>query len=402
MPMSPRSKKILIGVLVALLWIGLSAKIPVIWIFVNIGIVVLSSWILGSSKLRQTLWGAFKRQPPANPPVGYGVTVLIVALVSILASMTQLRERSQNADVLEQQKIAKANWEKKKNEEWERQQAEKRDKFDKSISRARELAKNPERVGESVSAFTEADKIGDLTKEDSATFSELLRSIGERKLKENKAKEAVLDLEKAKDLNPGLVGVDKLLAKAKRIERKEDVKEWINQALSVARDKRLCDTPKEIAEAWDNLQKVTRKDGLYSKAKIATNKLERCRKKVIRTLVKGGMSIMRNQRIEMANKLEVSFLDQGMDARVVAYGKNKERLKMTFVLFNRAWAHKMTNGGSMSEGSFLSNLQKVGFKRVTFSDGYDSSFFYDLDPENEAKAFSRTLDGMGLGDPLRL
>ena len=100
--------------------------------------------------------------------------------------------------------------------------------------------------------------------------------------------------------------------------------------------------------------------------------------------------------------MEKSFLDQGMDVRVILRGKNKDKLKMEYSLFGRVTMYKMTEDGSIREGSFLSNLQKIGFKEVEFNNGWNFRSGYDLNPPNETKEFSKTLDGMGLGKPLRI
>ena len=68
----------------------------------------------------------------------------------------------------------------------------------------------------------------------------------------------------------------------------------------------------------------------------------------------------------------------------------------------RAMVHKITDGGSMAEGAFLANLQKIGFRRVMFSDGFDFGSYYDLEPDNESSAGAAVLSGVGLGDPLVL
>jgi hypothetical protein len=62
----------------------------------------------------------------------------------------------------------------------------------------------------------------------------------------------------------------------------------------------------------------------------------------------------------------------------------------------------MTDGGSMSAGSLLANLEKIGFQRVTFRDGYDYGVYYDLDPGDEANGGASALAGLGLSQPLVL
>jgi hypothetical protein len=69
---------------------------------------------------------------------------------------------------------------------------------------------------------------------------------------------------------------------------------------------------------------------------------------------------------------------------------------------SKAVVHKFTDAGSMREGSFLSNVQKAGFRRVTFSDGYDFGIYYDLEPEDEARGGAIVLAQVGIGVPLAL
>ncbi len=98
------------------------------------------------------------------------------------------------------------------------------------------------------------------------------------------------------------------------------------------------------------------------------------------------------------NKYERQLLGEGMDVRVRLGGTLKDRLTIQYVLFNRAWAFKITDGGSMREGSFLGNLEKIGIKRVTFSDGYSESYSYDLAPTTE----EQVLSSQGLSTAFRL
>jgi hypothetical protein len=68
----------------------------------------------------------------------------------------------------------------------------------------------------------------------------------------------------------------------------------------------------------------------------------------------------------------------------------------------RPAVYKITDGGSMNEGSFLAGLQRIGFRRVNFSDGFEYGTYYDLHPSEETKGGGTVLDGMGLGQPISL
>ena len=54
------------------------------------------------------------------------------------------------------------------------------------------------------------------------------------------------------------------------------------------------------------------------------------------------------------------------------------------------------------DGEFLTELEKIGFKRVTFSDGYYESWYFDLTPESEEESGKLALRGVGLDQPIKM
>lgn len=195
----------------------------------------------------------------------------------------------------------------------------------------------------------------------------------------------------------------KINGKAKKEQRAVDVRRWINEAMVVARAKRKCGTIKALEDAWGNLRKVTHKDKDYRKAKAAAQRLERCRKGVVRAVSKAALHLMKKKREAHKAEVDKVFLDNGFDVKVRVLGKARDKLKMTYVLFNRVWVHKITQGQSMKYGSFLSNLQKIGFKKVIFSDGFINSYRLTLRPEDSRKVAKRATKSLGaLGKPFKL
>jgi len=73
-----------------------------------------------------------------------------------------------------------------------------------------------------------------------------------------------------------------------------------------------------------------------------------------------------------AEKLRDNYLDQGMDIKVSVYGKNNANIKLTFVLFNDVWTHKM------QKGTLIKEIQDMGFKKLSLSDGYDYNVYWDF------------------------
>jgi hypothetical protein len=96
------------------------------------------------------------------------------------------------------------------------------------------------------------------------------------------------------------------------------------------------------------------------------------------------------------------MLDEGMNVEFTLAGSNKERLKIEWALMSKAAVHKITNGGSMDEGAFLGQMEKVGFRRVTFSDGWNFGVYYDLEPSAETSGGKSVWAGLGVSGPLIL
>jgi hypothetical protein len=185
-------------------------------------------------------------------------------------------------------------------------------------------------------------------------------------------------------------------------QRQEAFNRGIATAKEVVADKKRCNTPRDIADAWKDLRRVKSEDPAWRTAVGLTNRLEQCRLGAERDLTAGMRSLMVAQRQEVASRMERTFLEQGMDVRVRVQGRHKNQLNLTYVLFSRAHAYQMTDGGSLAKGSLLRNLQDAGFRKVVVSDGYDDSWTYTLEPEDEGSGGKTILAGLGLGEPLHL
>jgi hypothetical protein len=165
------------------------------------------------------------------------------------------------------------------------------------------------------------------------------------------------------------------------IDRIEAIRRGLEVTKAVVNDADKCTNSDELRKAWKDLRRVRTTDPERSEAVRLARSLERCRVKTGRQLNAALKEVMMAGRVAIAEKMERLFLDDGMDVRVQVQGSNKDRLKLTWVLFGRATIHQVTNGGSMTKGSFLRNLEDAGFRRVTFSDGFGESTWYDLEPE---------------------
>ena len=181
-------------------------------------------------------------------------------------------------------------------------------------------------------------------------------------------------------------------------ERVSQVNEAIREAERISKDKGLCDTPRAIADAWGKLKNAKRGDVNFRDAGKAADRLEKCRAANMRALDKVHLQIRAKERRNVREKIDAIFLESGIDVKVGVSGPNDTHLTLTNVLFgNRPTVHTLTK-----DGSFLENLRKAGFKRVTFEDGFGKGLYWDLQPDDESGAGVQILDGLGLGQPLAL
>jgi hypothetical protein len=184
--------------------------------------------------------------------------------------------------------------------------------------------------------------------------------------------------------------------------RVQIVKEILRVANAVGTDHHRCDTATEVAAAWSNLQRIPRENSFFEKAAAPARRLEHCRSQLVKEFIRAGREAMVVQRKNAAHDVERRFLNENVDADVVTRGERSTQLIMKNVLFTRLWAYKLTEAGKTSPGSFLAGLQNMGFKRATFTDGFGKSFYYDLAPLEEGAVFGKTLQPMGLAEPLKL
>lgn len=198
--------------------------------------------------------------------------------------------------------------------------------------------------------------------------------------------DAVVALEQAQRLDNTLADVAELLTRARELKAKAARVAIVDDALAVAKSK--CESADDLGAAWERLRTIAKGDPLYGRATTAAAALERCRRTNYQVMLNGLRDVMKAQREKFANDYERQLLGEGMDVHVRLGGSLEDRVTIQYVLLNRAWAFKITDGGSVTDGSFLGQLQKIGFKRVTFSDGYDESYSYDLEPTTEEQALA--------------
>ena len=385
---------------------------------------------------RSSLYGAFGKQETPSAPAAWAGLLLLLAVTGMGVGGKPLAEQASRfaAGV-----------------------AEDRDRdrrFDDALDRARAASEAKDHAAAS-RAFAEATKIQALAPADRSSYASVLKSLGDAHtvasetsqalaayqqavalapdlnglstaIKETEDSEAEAQMGRgaalaeggrwgeavdayvsASSLRPSLPGLQEALAAAnakveevrerrRREERHRQLEAAIEESRAIAKDKAKCDTPKLIADAWMKLRTATREDKLFGRARAAAKGLERCRRKTKRTLDRGLQKFMVDQRKEIRSTLDDLFLQSGMDVKVRVHGTKSTRVTLTYVFFsNRVVVHNL-----LEDGNLLQLLQKVGFKKLTFSDGFQYSTSVSLDPAVETNGGQAAMDGLGIGEPL--
>lgn len=78
-------------------------------------------------------------------------------------------------------------------------------------------------------------------------------------------------------------------------------------------------------------------------------------------------------RTNYADTLERNYLDKGMDVHVDVSGKKKDTIRLQYIMFTRPAVYKIQKNGKL-----LEEMRQLGFRKVIFADGYDTSWTFDL------------------------
>lgn len=151
-----------------------------------------------------------------------------------------------------------------------------------------------------------------------------------------KAKEAVKNFEEAHELYGEFPGL------AKRLDDSKKKRDSIDVTLAKLETDRAAEAEREARRAAAEAEKDARK-------------------------------LAATIRKDYGVTLERHYLDEGLDIRVSVYGPENTKIKLTYVLFSRVWAHEFAKGDIMTE------MRNLGFKKVTLSDGYGEYWYWNLD-----------------------
>ncbi len=159
--------------------------------------------------------------------------------------------------------------------------------------------------------------------------------------------------------------------------------------LRVVLDKaRSCRPEDQIGFAWKQHvldRPISKDDPRYARATEVARVAEACRVALIeemeatyREAIPAAAAAFRKARIE---QMEDAFLRSGLDVTARISGTHADKVSFEHWGWNRVTVHQITDGGSGRRGSYLGDLQDIGFRTVIFKrpDGWRQ--WYNLEPE---------------------
>ncbi len=124
-------------------------------------------------------------------------------------------------------------------------------------------------------------------------------------------------------------------------------------------------------EARKHLEAIKEQDKEYTEVKPLLKKLEQLEEKRKKEWAEIDRKREISAREKFAYEYEKKLLEEGMDVYVRAQGKDKTTLYLKYVLFSRPLIYNLVN-----DSNFSNLVTSNGFKKVIFTDGYDSTWTY--------------------------
>lgn len=191
--------------------------------------------------------------------------------------------------------------------------------------------------------------------------------------------------------------LEALRAREREGTRVQAIEEGVALARRVVASRTLCETAKAVGEAWDKLRKVRPNDGEFGMATKLAGELEACRRLVARQLSQQLATLAARQRRRFAQELESRSTASGIDIDVSIAGDSSDEIIVKWVLANRTTFARLDPDGRLAE-----SLERAGFRRITFTNGFGMTTSKALAGPGVRSAEPALMNSLGLGEPLAL
>ena len=131
--------------------------------------------------------------------------------------------------------------------------------------------------------------------------------------------------------------------------------------------KKYYGTTDQVKQATADVIRLAAVKGLYGKSSVKEEKGLSDRAESL------ANKVMQQQRVIYASAAEEIFVKSGMDVKVSAAGKNKDQLRLRYVLMSQPLVYKFQNEMKLDQ-----QAKAIGFKKLIYTDGYDETWTIDL------------------------
>lgn len=136
-------------------------------------------------------------------------------------------------------------------------------------------------------------------------------------------------------------------------------------------------TKQEWADVKAHLSSIKATQPQYQKAQAILSAMAEEDKKAAAADAAFQATAKVDARKGFAKNLEQVFIEKRMNTDVSAYGPKNTILKIKWALASKVTANDLSKSGIVEQA------EKAGFKKLIFTDGYDSSWTWDLKPTAE-------------------
>jgi hypothetical protein len=133
----------------------------------------------------------------------------------------------------------------------------------------------------------------------------------------------------------------------------------------------------EWADGRSHLNSIPKDVPEYAKAQMLLKAMDDRDKRNAEFMAAENAKAKVQGRKEFASRLEENFIEQRMNVDVTALGPQNTTLRIKYVLASKVTANDLNKSG------IIEKAQSAGFKVVQFTDGYDSTWTWKLNPPRD-------------------
>jgi len=167
-------------------------------------------------------------------------------------------------------------------------------------------------------------------------------------------------------------GIQKQFVIDRETHRRADLVQGIAEVKALVADLKQSGDECAIARAWKKIRVCRAKDPEWGEVNQLVSRLEVVRKKRFKAAVDVQVKKEIEGRQGYAKLYEDRLLDAGISADVYVTGSARDSLTVKWPLVSKALVHKI------SEGTVLEEMRLIGFKEVTYTDGFNESYGFTL------------------------